>query len=317
MTTRPTSSTLAQPQPAPTGQAPISPALCIKLVVVAMLWGGTFIAGRVVAQAMPLMTAACGRFLVASILLLVLAFKTEGGLPRLDRSQAGVTALLGLTGIFLYNIFFLEALSRIPAGRTALFVSLNPIVTALAASVVFRECLGLRRWLGIAIALLGATIIITRGDLVETIRDVNQSIGLGEAMMFLAVLSWVAYTLLSRKALETLSPIAATTYGALWGLLFLSFGAAGEIGAIRWTALGWQAWVSILYLGAMGTVIAFVWYYQGIRAIGPSRTAVFNNLVPAFGVLLSAVLLGEDILASMIIGGVVAAFGVSLTNRAP
>jgi cation diffusion facilitator family transporter len=61
----------------------------------------------------------------------------EGRLPRLNRSQALTTAALGLTGIFLYNVFFLGALARIPAGRTALFVSLTPIMTALLASAVF------------------------------------------------------------------------------------------------------------------------------------------------------------------------------------
>jgi drug/metabolite transporter (DMT)-like permease len=289
--------------------------LCAKLVLVALFWGGTFIAGRILAQSMPLLTAAWGRFLVAAALLLVVAIKAEGGLPRLNRSQALVTAALGMTGIFLYNVFFLGALACIPAGRTALLVSLNPIVTALAASIVFRERLGWKRWAGIAVALCGASIIITRGELAATLQDIGQSIGLGELSMFFAVLSWAAYTLFGRKALETLSPIAATTYATLWGLVFLSIGAAGEIGSVGWAVLGWQVWASIVYLGAIGTVVAFVWYYQGIRAIGPSRTAVFNNLVPAFGVVLAAILLGEQILISMIVGGLLTVLGVSLTNR--
>jgi drug/metabolite transporter (DMT)-like permease len=74
-------------------------------------------------------------------------------------------------------------------------------------------------------------------------------------------------------------------------------------------------WTSIIYLGAFGTVIGFVWYYEGVKAIGPSRTAVFNNLVPAFGIVLAAVLLGEPILISMVAGGVLAVIGVTLTNR--
>ena len=88
-----------------------------------------------------------------------------------------------------------------------------------------------------------------------------------------------------------------------------------EDGSIPWADLGWQVWASIVYLGAFGTVVAFVWYYQGVRAIGPSRAAVFNNLVPAFGVVLSFILLGEEILVSMVVGGVVTALGVSLANR--
>lgn len=293
------------------------PLLYGKLVLVALFWGGTFIAGLTLARSMPPMTAASGRFVVAVVMLLVIAARSEGGLPRLDRSQLLLTAALGFTGIFLYNVLFLGALARIPAGRTALLVSLNPVVTAIVASIVYRERLGRQRWLGIAVAFLGAAIIITRGDLLATMHDLGRSVGLGELLMFLAVASWSAYTLIGRKALETLSPIAATTYASLWGLGFLAIGAIGEFDDVPWRSLGWPVWAAMIYHGAFGTVVAFIWYYEGIRAIGPSRTAVFTNLVPAFGVVMAALILGEDILVSMIVGGLTVALGVSLTNRAP
>ncbi len=293
----------------------VSPLVYIKLIFVTLFWGGTFIAGRILAQTMPLMTAATGRFTVAVALLLLLAWKKEGGLPRLNRQQLTGTAALGLTGIFLYNVCFFAALARMPAGRTALFVALNPIVTALASAVLFRERLGAVKWLGIGIALSGATVIITRGDLITLLHDISQSIGAGEALMFCAVTSWAAYTLIGRVMLKGLTPIAATTYAAMWGLGFLGIGAAFEFSTIHWSQFDWQVWAAVFYLGAFGTVAGFVWYYEGVKAIGPSRTAVFNNLVPAFGIVLAAILLGEPILVSMVIGGVLAAIGVTLTNR--
>lgn len=293
----------------------MNPLLAVKLVMVAALWGGTFIAGRILAQSLPLMTAAFGRFFIASILLVIVAVKMEGKLPRLNREQILLTAVLGFTGIFLYNICFFGALARVPAGRTSLFVSLTPIVTAILAGIIFSERLGLRRWVGIIVALLGAIVVITRGDLVGGITDISQSLGLGELMMLGAVFSWAAYTLISRKVLEALSPIVATTYGTLWGFLFLSIGAIGEFKDIDWMLLDWRVWTSVFYLGAFGTVLAFIWYYQGIQSVGPSRTAIFTNLVPAFGVLFSAALLGEPILISMVVGGLIAVLGVSLVNK--
>jgi len=239
----------------------MTPMLALKLVMVAALWGGTFIAGKILAQSLPLMTAAFGRFLVASILLVIVAVKMEGGLPRLNREQILLTAVLGLTGVFLYNICFFGALARVPAGRTSLFVSLTPIVTAILAGLIFSERLGARRWVGIVVALLGAIVVITRGDLIGGIADISQSLGLGELMMLGAVLSWATYTLISRKALETLSPVIATTYGTLWGFIFLSIGAVGEFKDIDWMLLDWRVWTSVFYLGAFGTVLAFIWYY--------------------------------------------------------
>lgn len=289
--------------------------LAFKLVLVAALWGGTFIAGRILAQSLPLMTAAFSRFFIASILLVIVMIKMEGKLPRLNRQQVLLTAVLGFTGIFLYNICFFGALARVPAGRTSLFVSLTPIVTAILAVIIFSERLGLRRWLGIAVALLGAIVVITRGDLIGGVADISQSLGLGELMMLGAVFSWASYTLISRKILETLSPIVATTYSILWGIVFLSIGAISEFKDIDWILLDWRVWTSVFYLGAFGTVLAFIWYYQGIQTVGPSRTAIFTNLVPVFGVLFSALLLGEPILISMVTGGLIAILGVSLVNK--
>ena len=293
----------------------MTPLLVLKLTMVAVFWGGAFIAGRILAQSLPIMTAAFGRIFIASILLVIVVIKIEGSLPRLNRKQIFLTAILGFTGVFINNICFFGALARVPAGRTSLFVSLTPIVTAILASFFFRERLGVRRWIGILVALIGAIVVITRGDLVSGITDINQSIGLGELMMIGAVFSWAAYTLISREVIETLSPIVATTYSTLWGFFFLSIGALGEFKDIDWVLLDWRVWTSVFYLGAFGTVIAFIWFYEGIQAVGPSRTAIFSNLVPAFGVLFSVLLLGEPILISMVVGGLIAALGVSLVNR--
>ena len=293
----------------------MTPLLVLKLTMVAVFWGGAFIAGRILAQSLPIMTAAFGRILIASILLVIVVIKIEGSLPRLNRKQIFLTAILGFTGVFINNICFFGALARVPAGRTSLFVSLTPIVIAILAGFFFSERLGVRRWIGILVELLGAIVVITRGDLVSSITDISQSIGLGELMMIGAVFSWAAYTLISREVIETLSPIVATTYSTLWGFFFLSIGALGEFKDIDWVLLDWRVWTSVFYLGAFGTVIAFIWFYEGIQAVGPSRTAIFSNLVPAFGVLFSVLLLGEPILISMVVGGLITALGVSLVNR--
>jgi len=295
---------------------PVKPAVYIKLVFVAAFWGGTFIAGRVLAQAVPHLTAATGRFAIAVVLLLVLAWKREGGLPRLTRSQLLATLGLGLTGIFFYNVCFFGALSRMPAGRTALFIALNPIVTALASALLLRERLGGLKWLGIAIAFLGAAVVITRGDPVAALHDLSQSVGVGELLMLGAISAWAAYTLIGRIALRGLTPIAATTWSALWGLGFLACGAALELPSLQWARFTWQVWLAMAYLGVFGTVIGFVWYNEGVKAIGPSRTVIFNNLVPVFGVMFAALLLGEPVLVSMVVGGALALAGVTLTNRA-
>ena len=288
----------------------------VKLTLVALFWGGTFIAGRILAASMSAASAAPGRFAIAALLLAALAWRFEGGLPKLSGRQVVTTFALGATGIFLYNLCFFAALARMPAGRTALFVALNPVATAVLLSVVVRERLSAGRWAGIAIALFGALVVISRGQVLRALTDLGDTFGGGERFMLCAVLSWAAYTVIGRRALDGLSPLAATTYATLWGLALLIVAQLLGPHAGGGAPLTWQAAASMLYLGAVGTVVAFVWYSQGIREIGPARAAVFTNLVPVFGVLLSVALLGEPLSGSMLAGGALVIAGVALTNRA-
>ncbi|MDO9026014.1 DMT family transporter [Zwartia sp.] len=288
----------------------------VKLVLCALFWGATFVAGRSAMQTMPPLSVATGRFIVASLLLLLIAYRAEGGLPRLSRNQIWVTLALGITGIALYNLFFFGALQRMPAGKTALLVALSPILVAVTVAVIMKEKLGPYRWGGIALALIGTLTIVTRGDILNETQSLLQSFGWGELFMLAAIISWVGYTVISRFALRGLSPIAATTYATLWGTLILALGALTEIHTLRAEMLTWQSFLTIFYLGSFGSAIAFIWYNEGVKKIGPARTVVFTNLVPVFGVLLSYLILDEPIYLSMIVGGAIVIAGVTLTNQA-
>jgi drug/metabolite transporter (DMT)-like permease len=295
----------ARPAPALTG-------LYLKLTAMALAWAGCFVAGRVLAQTMPHLVAATGRYLIASLCLVLLAFAKEGGLPRLSLRQLAQTAALGATGVFLYNYFFMGALGYLPASRTALIVALNPGMTALAVLLVFGERLAWFRWVGLAGAFCGVAVVLSRGDLSVLF---SQGIGVGELLMMGGAAAWAVYTIVGRMALRGLSPLAATTYAALWGALFLGCGAAAEWQDFAWSQLTVPNLLAIAYLGTIGTALSFVWYYEGVKAIGPTRTAVFNNAVPVFGALLGVTLLDEPLYWSMVVGGLIALAGVMLVNR--
>lgn len=288
----------------------------IKLVCCAFFWGATFIAGRIAVQAIPPLTVATGRFIIASLLLLVIAYRVEGGLPKLSFKQVWVTLILGLTGIAIYNFFLFAALERMPAGKTALLVALSPIMTAVTVALILKEKLGPYRWGGIALALIGTLTIVTKGDVLNATQSLIESLGLGELLMFGAIVSWVGYTVFSRFALKGLTPIAATTYATLWGTLVLGLASLTEVDSLSPAMLSWNNFFAVFYLGALGSAIAFIWYNEGVKMIGPARTVVFTNLVPVFGLLLSYLILDEPIYLSMVIGGAIVIAGVTLTNQA-
>ena len=287
--------------------------LYLRLAGVAALWGGTFIAGRIAAPELPHFTISALRFWTACAILIPLLFVVEGGWPKLGRRDWGYTALLALFGLVIYNLLFLGALELIPAGRTALVVALNPIMTALTMALVFGERLPGYRWLGILLALAGVWIVLSKGDP----SAIVQRVGRGELMMLGGACCWAIYTVVGRFALSgggSLSPLAITTVTTLWGALMLSVGMPFEWSSWQAGAVSPAAWAAIVYLGAGGTALAFVWYAEGLQKLGAARTAVFNNLVPVFGVTLGTALLGEPLLVSMLVGGLVAIVGVSLTN---
>jgi drug/metabolite transporter (DMT)-like permease len=284
----------------------------LRLAMVPAIWGGTFIAGRVLALALPPTVGALLRFAVACLALLVAAFALEGGLPRLDRRQLMATLALGATGVLAYNLLFLGALSRMPASRTSLIVALNPAVTIAAASLLLGERLSPWRWTGVGLALLGVWIVVTRG---QPLAAAGEALGTGEWMMFGAICAWAAYTLIGRSVLAGLTPLAATTWAALFGTAMLLVVAAPDLGQVERAAITPGVLAAVAYLGLLGTGLAFVWYYRALQVLGPSRTVIFNNLVPVFGACFGVGLLGEPLTASMLLGGAIALTGVMIVTR--
>lgn len=285
-----------------------------RLIAVPAIWGGTFVAGKqVVATLSPLM-GSFARYVVACVALLTAAFLLERGLPRITRKQVAATLVLGALGIFAYNLFFMASLERLPASRAALIIALNPVITITISALFLRERLSPRRWFGVAIALLGVWVVISHGELANI---AGAGIGAGELCMFAAVTSWALYTILGRRVLASgLTPLASTNYAALWGTAMLALAAAPHLGELRPAQFDWRMTASLLYLGVFGTAVAFVWYYTSIKRFGPSIASIFNNLVPVFGVAISVLLLGEPLLPSMLIGGLVAIAGVMMVTRA-
>jgi drug/metabolite transporter (DMT)-like permease len=78
---------------------------------------------------------------------------------------------------------------------------------------------------------------------------------------------------------------------------------------------GVGTWASIVYLAPLGTVLAFVLYYDGVRTLGAARAAAFTLLVPVFGVSSSIAVLGEPLRAGLAVGGAIVLLGLWLVQR--
>ncbi|ABB37331.2 protein of unknown function DUF6 transmembrane [Oleidesulfovibrio alaskensis G20] len=284
----------------------------LKLVLSALIWGGTFVAGRLAAAELGPFSCAFLRFAMASVCLTFLARLQEGGLPALTRKTLPGVLLLGLSGVFAYNAFFFLGLQTVAAGRAAVIIALNPVFIALFAALLLREPLSGLRLTGIALSVCGAITVISRAD---PLALFTHALSAGDMAIFGCVASWVTYSLAGRKVMADLSPLASVTWSCITGALMLFPFALSEGLPARMGSISLTTWTSITYLALLGTVAAFTWFYQGVKAIGASRAGVFINIVPVSAILLAALLLDEPVALSLLGGAVLVGCGVWLTNR--
>lgn len=203
-----------------------------------------------------------------------------------------------------------------PAGRAALVVTSNPVLTTLIAAWWFGERLNWKIGAGMALATLGAAAVMTHG---APWMLFTGSIGFGELLLLGCVATWVAYTLMGRRLLAGIDALTTTTITAGFGLLMLVmssllFEGPGALATPLHAST--QVWSALAFLAVGATVLAYAWYFEGVAALGAGAAAAYISLMPVFGVLFAALWLGEQIDASILLGGVLAVGGMAMMNLA-
>lgn len=284
----------------------------LTLVLTMLFWGGTFIAGRILADTVPPAEAAFMRFALAAAALAFLTRLIDGRLTLPPRNQIAGLVMLGLTGVFCYNMCFFTGLKYIEAGRASLIIALNPMAITIGAVLLYGERLSVLQYSGLVISLLGALLVISNGNPSLLFTG---GFGFGEAAILGCVVAWASYSLIGRSILKTMTPLSAVFYSALFGSLMLLIVVLLSGSIPDPAAYSLADWLSLSFLGIFGTALGFSLYYRAIRTIGAARSGVFINLVPLFSILLAWLLLEETLKWSVIGGGIILLCGVYLTNR--
>jgi drug/metabolite transporter (DMT)-like permease len=285
----------------------------LALTLVVALWGSYPAFAKLALPHFPPFVLVSLRSVLASAFLVMLLLRRGWDQWRaLGWSDLGKFAFLGFTGLFVSTGGSYLGIAFTTASSAVILQTATPVMVALGARVYLGERLRPVQWAGVGCSTLGVLLVITRGSWRAITR---LELLPGDFILLVAQIGWSAYTIYGKRVLVEHEPALTTTAAYVLGSLMLLpmaffmaplFPAPDFTSPIAWAVVGYQA-----ILGA----IAHVWWYEGVKAVGPSRSAIFINLQPVVGVFLAWIMLGERVQAAELVGGAAVLAGVALTTR--
>ncbi|WP_129139089.1 DMT family transporter [Modicisalibacter coralii] len=285
----------------------------LLLLLVVVIFTGNILVGKALSSLPPL-TISFGRVAIALLVMLPLGwYQARRAWPAFRRHWKPLTGL-ALSGVAFFNALIYLALGHTSPTNVAILESTIPVVTLLFSFLLFGERFRGVQWLGVALSLAGAVAVITCGGAAGFSLD---GVNRGDAVMLLAVLVWVGYSLLVKSHMAKFP-----RYGGLLVMLVIANLVMGPLALIENLlrpaplTISPSQWLGLAYLGIFPSVVALLLYSHAIGEVGPTRSAVFLNLLPVFTMLGAWWLLGERIQAVQLVGSLVVIGGVLLTTRA-
>lgn len=280
----------------------------LSLSLMSVGWASAFIAGKVVLAEITPLAGAAIRYLMAAAVLSPLAFRA---LPRLSdvwRVRRPLLIMM-VCGGFCYQWLFLLALQNTTATNASLLIALNPVLTMLLGSVA-GEGLERRRLPGAFLALLGAAIVITRGDWDRVSALAHGAVQLGDIIAVVAAMCWACFNIASRRVVHVLSAGFTNTFiYAIGGcVLALLSGPANLTSQLSHASTA--AWIGLLAMAVLSSAFAGQLFLYGVRVVGVNRTVLFIYLTPVLTAFASVLWLGESLTLAHLAGGAAVLFGV-------
>ncbi|MFJ7919773.1 DMT family transporter [Lysinibacillus fusiformis] len=275
------------------------------MLVTSLLWGGNFVVAKtLVAHASP-MTLTTVRWFIAVIVLVPLVWWKEKKL--VPPKQAIVPLLLmGVTGVALFNIFQFLALERTTSTNAGLISTVNTISIALFSFVLLKEKITKWQLSAMVLSLFGVVLVLSKGDW-QLLLDLK--LNTGDLWMLAAVCVWGLYSVCSKWAMQTASPLMATLYAGIFGVLLLLPFTSTDF---TFANVNTSFILSMLYTGIISTVVCMVFWNIGVQKLGATTSGIFLNFNPIFTALLAYLFIGENMSWLQGIGGLIVIMGCYL-----
>jgi drug/metabolite transporter (DMT)-like permease len=274
------------------------------LLMTTVIWGTTFVATKLALAEMAPFTLALARFLLGSLVLLPLAW-AEHRRSGLDLAWHSL-ALAGLLGGFLYFALQNLALVYTTASKASLITAAVPAFTGLMSSAMLREKMGFGRLFGITASIVGVGVIIASGQ--GALSEGGETGG--DLLMIGSALAWAAYTVHAKAMESRVGPSVAAAASVGFGAIFM-IPLAGYEAAIRLPSMPTTAaLLAVVYLGLVASAVPFLLWNYALAKVDASEASVYVNLVPVVTVVSAALMLGETVEPTQLLGGALVLGGV-------
>jgi drug/metabolite transporter (DMT)-like permease len=280
----------------------------ISLVLMALIWGVNF---SVVKYGTGLVNPlAYNGVRVSLAALLLLAITSFDRVNRPSRRDALLLLALGVLGNGIYQYFFVVGISQTRASDAALVVAASPAFIAIIGRVFGTEHVARKGVVGIALSVAGIALVV----LGTSQGDAGQSSLIGDLLVLAGSLAWAVYTVLLKPFTNRVNGLQLSAFTMLGGALSLLIVALPKMVSAPWRTLPTAGWLAIGYSGVFALVVAYYFWYRGVRILGPTRTAMYSNLQPVIAVLVAWAMLGETPTVWQVVGAGSIMGGLLLTR---
>jgi drug/metabolite transporter (DMT)-like permease len=285
----------------------------LGLLCVAIIWGGNFTAIKHLLDVLQPVDIVILRSVGAALFYLAFLVATGQVVIPVTGPDLRRMIMIGALGIPVMSLSTAYGLTRLDAGLASLLVTSNPIFTAIISRIVLGETLTSRKVAGILLAFAGFLVVLQFGASGGARLENDQIVGV--LIVLAGPLAWAFYTVLSKPLLGRYPPVHVASYTTMaGGTVFVPFLLFDAPMRGRMAELSSVDWLAVVYMSLLAITVAYLLWYWGLRVLTPSQTAVYNYLVPLFGVLASWIVLGQAPTIFALLGGAVIVAGVVLTN---
>ncbi len=273
------------------------------LLVLAMLWGGSFLFMRITAPAFGPVALIEWRVLIAAVFLLpILAWR--GGLGLVARHWRALL-VVGVTNSALPFVLFAYATLTITGGMAAVLNSTAPLFGAVVGYLWLRDALRRPQVAGLALGVIGVMTLVW--DKLDLASGGVAAVAAGLAAS--ASYGWSANY--AKLRLGGVPPLVVATGSQL--------GAALALAPLAWffqpaANPPLSAWLCVLALGIACTGLAYILFFRLVANAGSAKAISVTFLVPVFGMLWGALFIGEQVTPTMLAGGVIVLTGTALVS---